>query len=64
MELMNSGVLALENSTGTKGPLGSTTIPNRGDRSSKVRLRVAPEDVRAAFREDTEAKGLGLGIDT
>ena len=64
MELMNSGVLALENSTGTKGPLGSTTIPNRGDRSSKVRLRVAPEDVRAAFREDVEAKGLGLGMDS
>lgn len=64
MELMNSGVLALENSTGTKGPLGSTTIPNRGDRSSKVRLRVAPEDVRTAFRRDVEAKGLGLGMDS
>lgn len=63
MELMNSGVLALENSA-VKGPLGNTMIPNRGDRSSKVRLRVAPEDVRAAFREDVEAKGLGLGIDT
>ncbi|GES58981.1 origin recognition complex subunit Orc1 [Aspergillus terreus] len=59
MELMNSGILALEHG-GTRG--GSTAIPNR-DRSGKVRLRVAPEDVRAAFREDLEAKGLGLGQD-
>lgn len=63
MELMNSGILALENSVGSRGALGNSLIPNRGDRSSKVRLRVAPEDVRAAFREDVEAKGLGLGSD-
>ncbi|PLN80327.1 putative origin recognition complex subunit Orc1 [Aspergillus taichungensis] len=63
MELMNSGVLALEYGAGTKGPLGSSAIPSRGERSGKVRLRVAAEDVRAAFREDIEAKGLGLGID-
>ncbi|KAH1496722.1 hypothetical protein LV164_001103 [Aspergillus fumigatus] len=63
MELMNSGVLALENGAGVKGPLGGSVIPSRGDRSGKVRLRVAPEDVRAAFREDIEAKGLGLGMD-
>lgn len=60
MELMNSGVLALENNTGMKGSI----IPNRGDRSSKVRLRIAPEDIRVAFREDVEAKGLGLGTDS
>ncbi|KAL4893983.1 putative origin recognition complex subunit Orc1 [Aspergillus ambiguus] len=59
MELMNSGILALEHG-GTRG--GSTAIPNR-DRSGKVRLRVALEDVKAAFREDGEAKGLGLGQD-
>ncbi|KKK13591.1 putative origin recognition complex subunit Orc1 [Aspergillus rambellii] len=63
MELMNSGVLALETGSGFRGPLGSAAIPSRGDRSGKVRLRVAAEDVRAAFREDVEAKGLGLGID-
>jgi origin recognition complex subunit 1 len=63
MELMNSGVLALENGAGVKGPLGGSVIPSRCDRSGKVRLRVAPEDVRAAFREDIEAKGLGLGMD-
>ncbi|RAH48170.1 origin recognition complex subunit 1 [Aspergillus brunneoviolaceus CBS 621.78] len=63
MELMNSGVLALEHSAGAKGPLGSAAIPHRGDRSGKVRLRVAAEDVRSAFCDDAEAKGLGLGIE-
>lgn len=63
MELMNSGVLALEQGTGSKNVLGGSTIPSRGDRSSKVRLRVAPEDVKLAFREDFEAKGFGLGTD-
>ncbi|KAL3480198.1 P-loop containing nucleoside triphosphate hydrolase protein [Aspergillus californicus] len=62
MELMNSGVLALE--TGSRGGLGSAAIPSRGDRSGKLRLRVAAEDVRAAFRDDVEAKGLGLGMET
>ncbi|KAL4872821.1 hypothetical protein BDV12DRAFT_126689 [Aspergillus spectabilis] len=61
MELMNSGVLALEMSS--RGSLGSVAIPARGDRSGKVRLRVAAEDVRAAFRDDIEAKGLGLGME-
>ncbi|KAL4923001.1 origin recognition complex subunit 1 [Aspergillus undulatus] len=60
MELMNSGVLALE--TGSRG-IGSAAIPARGDRSGKIRLRVAAEDVRAAFRDDIEAKGLGLGME-
>jgi origin recognition complex subunit 1 len=63
MELMNSGILALEQGTGSRSVLGGTTIPTRGDRSSKVRLRVAAEDVRSAFREDVEAKGFGLGIE-
>ncbi|KAL4905910.1 hypothetical protein BDW74DRAFT_152270 [Aspergillus multicolor] len=63
MELMNSGVLALEVSSGSRGALGSAAIPTRGDRSGKVRLRVAAEDVRAAFRDDVEAKGLGLGME-
>ncbi|KAL4886596.1 P-loop containing nucleoside triphosphate hydrolase protein [Aspergillus karnatakaensis] len=59
MELMNSGVLALESSS-----RGNSLIPVRGDRSGKVRLRVAAEDVRAAFRDDVEAKGLGLGMES
>ncbi|KAL4812369.1 P-loop containing nucleoside triphosphate hydrolase protein [Aspergillus spinulosporus] len=62
MELMNSGVLALETTSGSRG-LGSAAIPTRGDRSGKVRLRVAAEDIRAAFRDDVEAKGLGLGME-
>ncbi|KAL1885592.1 Origin recognition complex, subunit 1 [Paecilomyces lecythidis] len=62
MELMNSGVVVLETGIGMKGALG-TGLLGRGDRSGKVRLRVAPEDVRAAFRKDPEAKGLGLGFD-
>lgn len=57
MELMNSGVLALESGIGRgAGVTGS-------GRSGKVRLRVAAEDVKAAFRDDGEAKGLGLGVD-
>ncbi|KAJ5246794.1 Origin recognition complex subunit 1 [Penicillium chermesinum] len=63
MELMNSGVLALEQGTGTKSFFGGSTIVTRGERSGKIRLRVAAEDVRLAFREDAEAKGFGLGID-
>lgn len=63
MELMNSGVLALEHGSGTKNALGGSTIPTRGDRSSKIRLRVAPEDVKLAFREDVEAKSFGMGIE-
>jgi origin recognition complex subunit 1 len=54
MELMNSGVVVLEMGMGMRA---------RGDRSGKVRLRVAAEDVKAAFRDDIEAKGLGLGFD-
>ncbi|KAL4809584.1 P-loop containing nucleoside triphosphate hydrolase protein [Aspergillus unguis] len=63
MELMNSGIVALETVSGSRGGLGGLANPTRGDRSGKVRLRVAAEDVRAAFRDDVEAKGLGLGIE-
>ncbi|KAJ5689878.1 Origin recognition complex subunit 1 [Penicillium macrosclerotiorum] len=63
MELMNSGIVALEQGTGSKSLLGGFTIPTRGDRSSKIRLRVAAEDVKLAFREDVEARGFGLGLD-
>lgn len=54
MELMNSGVVALEIGVSMKA---------RGDRSSKVRLRIAADEVKSAFRDDSEAKGLGLGFD-
>lgn len=58
MELTSSGVVILEAGTG-KG----VGFLARGDRSGKVRLRVTAEDVKAAFRDDAEAKGLGLGFD-
>lgn len=56
MELMNSGVVALETGVGIR-------VRGGGDRSSKVRLRVAPDEIKSAFRDDAEAKGLGLGLD-
>ena len=59
MELMESGVLALEHGVGFKAT--TTAGFGRGDRSSRVMLRVTAEDVQAAFRDDVEAKGFGLG---
>ncbi|PGH17676.1 hypothetical protein AJ79_01038 [Helicocarpus griseus UAMH5409] len=71
VELMNSGILALEGELGAKGGGGGGGSGvgimghglGGGDRSGKVRLRIAAEDVRAAFREDEEAKMLGLGFE-
>ncbi|KKZ64195.1 origin recognition complex subunit 1 [[Emmonsia] crescens] len=64
VELMNSGILVLEGELGAKGGgSGMGHALGGGDRSGKVRLRIASEDVRAAFREDEEAKMLGLGFE-
>jgi origin recognition complex subunit 1 len=65
MELVSTGVVVLEadGMHSKAGPATTGFVQNRGDRSSKIRLRVTPEDVRAAFSEDVEAKGLGLGFD-
>ncbi|EEQ90315.1 hypothetical protein RJZ56_003149 [Blastomyces dermatitidis] len=64
VELMNSGILALEGESSVKGSgSGLGHALGGGDRSGKVRLRIASEDVRAAFREDEEAKMLGLGFE-
>ncbi|PGH00103.1 origin recognition complex subunit 1 [Blastomyces parvus] len=64
VELMNSGILALEGESSVKGSgSGLVHALGGGDRSGKVRLRIASEDVRAAFREDEEAKMLGLGFE-
>ncbi|EGC42937.1 origin recognition complex subunit [Histoplasma capsulatum var. duboisii H88] len=64
VELMNSGILALEGELSAKGSGSGTGHALGGaDRSGKVRLRIASEDVRAAFREDEEAKMLGLGFE-
>lgn len=56
MELMNSGVLAMEGDGMSVGRGG-------GERTGRVRLIVAPEDIRAAFREDDDAKVLGIGVE-
>ncbi|KLJ05517.1 origin recognition complex subunit 1 [Blastomyces silverae] len=64
VELMNSGILALEGESSVKGSgSGLGHALGGGERSGKVRLRIASEDVRAAFREDEEAKMLGLGFE-
>ncbi|OJD23904.1 hypothetical protein ACJ73_04736 [Blastomyces percursus] len=64
VELMNSGILVLEGESSVKGSgSGLGHALGGGDRSGKVRLRIASEDVRAAFREDEEAKMLGLGFE-
>ncbi|EEH45787.1 origin recognition complex subunit 1 [Paracoccidioides brasiliensis Pb18] len=64
VELMNSGILVLEGELGAKGGgSGMGYTLGGGDRSGKVRLRITSDDVRAAFREDVEAKMLGLGFE-
>ncbi|KAI1911720.1 Origin recognition complex, subunit 1 [Ophidiomyces ophidiicola] len=63
VEMMNSGILALEGELGIKNGSGMGYALGRGNRSGKVRLRIAPEDVKAAFRDDGEARMLGIGFD-
>lgn len=61
LELAGAGVIAMEGEMGGKSGLGHAF--GKGNRSGKVRLRIASEDVRAAFRDDAEAKMLGLGFE-
>ncbi|WEW61654.1 Origin recognition complex, subunit 1 [Emydomyces testavorans] len=63
MEMMNMGILALEGELGVKIGSGMGYALGRGNRSGKVRLRIAPEDVKAALRDDAEAKMLGIGFE-
>lgn len=63
VELTNSGVLALEGELASRNASGVGFALGKGDRSGKVRLRIAAEDIRAAFRDDAEAKMLGLGFE-
>ncbi|EFW21183.1 Origin recognition complex, subunit 1 [Coccidioides posadasii str. Silveira] len=63
VELMNTGILALEGELGIKNGYGMGYALGKGNRSGKVRLRIAPEDVKAAFRDDAEAKMLGIGYE-
>ncbi|KAI5294354.1 Origin recognition complex, subunit 1 [Ascosphaera acerosa] len=61
MELSNSGVIALEGDavSGSGSRSGGRIV---GDRSGRVRLRIAPEDVKLALRDDAEARLLGIGF--
>lgn len=64
VELFGAGIIGMEGeSTGKSGRYGAGNPFGRGNRSGKVRLRIAPEDVRAAYKDDAEAKMLGLGFD-
>jgi origin recognition complex subunit 1 len=46
IELMEAGIIGLE--------------ARKGDRGGKVRLCIGEEDVKQAFKDDAETKGLGL----
>lgn len=64
VELANAGILAVEGGSGGKGGRkGFGNALGTGNRSALVRLRIAAEDVKAAFRDDAAAKMLGLGLD-
>jgi origin recognition complex subunit 1 len=65
IELANAGILAVEGDlSGRDGRKGFVHAPGTGNRSGMVKLRIATEDVRASFRDDAEAKILGLGVDS
>lgn len=46
MELMEAGVIGLE--------------PRKGERTGKLRLNIAEDELRLALKDDTEVRGLGL----
>ncbi|KAK2761556.1 Origin recognition complex, subunit 1 [Arachnomyces sp. PD_36] len=56
VDLMRAGILILEGGAQAKARFKS------GQRSRRVMLAAAEEDVRAAFGDDPEARGLGIGI--
>ncbi|KAI5310736.1 Origin recognition complex, subunit 1 [Ascosphaera atra] len=56
VELMSSGIIAIEGDGLGVGKAG-------GERTGRVRLRIGPEDVKAALREDRDAKVLGIAFD-
>ncbi|EEP78544.1 conserved hypothetical protein [Uncinocarpus reesii 1704] len=60
VELMNAGILVLDGELGAKSAYGMGYALGKGNRSGRVRLRISPEDVKAAFRDDAEAKMLGI----
>ncbi|KAM5454717.1 Origin recognition complex, subunit 1 [Microsporum audouinii] len=64
VDLVDAGLVVLEGDHGVKSGDGMSHALGKGNRSSKVRLRIAAEDARAAFRDDPEGNMLGLGFDT
>ncbi|EGD88964.2 hypothetical protein H112_03880 [Trichophyton rubrum D6] len=63
VDLIDAGLVVLEGDHGTKSGDGMSHALGKGNRSSKVRLRIAAEDARAAFRDDPEGNMLGLGVE-
>ncbi|EZF35914.1 hypothetical protein H109_02788 [Trichophyton interdigitale MR816] len=63
VDLIDAGLVVLEGGHGTKSGDGMSHALGKGNRSSKVRLRIAAEDARAAFRDDPEGNMLGLGAE-
>lgn len=59
IELMDAGILALEGDSGH----GARFAMGKGERSGRIRLRITPEDVKSALRDDEEAKMLGVGFE-
>lgn len=57
-DLMRAGVIILEGGANSKARF------RLGQRTRRVMLRAAEEDVRAAFKDDLEARGLGMGFDS
>lgn len=53
VELMEAGIIGLE-------MVGTGNSKGRAERMGKVRLCVGEEDVKLAFREDPEVRGLGF----
>ncbi|KAK2836080.1 hypothetical protein FQN49_006705 [Arthroderma sp. PD_2] len=64
VDLIDAGLVVLEGDHGSKAGDGMSHALGKGNRTSKVRLRIAAEDARAAFRDDPEGNMLGLGFDT
>lgn len=63
VDLIDAGLIVLEGAHSTKSGDGMGHALGKGNRSSKVRLRIAAEDARAAFRDDPEGNMLGLGVE-
>ncbi|EFE37349.1 hypothetical protein TRV_07998 [Trichophyton verrucosum HKI 0517] len=63
VDLIDAGLVVLEGDHGIKSGDGMSHALGKGNRSSNVRLRIAAEDARAAFRDDPEGNMLGLGVE-